>query len=141
MGRPWTRKRKLLVFAVAAAVLFVVILELSPPRTVSMSWNYDYAHDPPCTPKSTGNCVSGFRVFVGELNDRSQQLFVSDRFDSNHNVVTQRLGASFEVKRFGYLQLCVVAVKNGQIAVTVESTPMCTKRLVLPFGIGSGREK
>jgi hypothetical protein len=133
----WTGKRKLLLLAVVAVALLLVVLEFAPPRTVSMSWSYDYAHDPPCTSRLTGNCVSGFRVFVGELNHRSQQLFVSNRFDSGHNVVSQRVEAAFEVERFGYLQLCVVAVKNGQIGVTVESTPMCMKRLVLPFGVGS----
>jgi len=101
-----------------------------------MRWNYDYAHDPPCSSRLTGNCVSGFRVFVGELNHRSQQVFVPNR-DSVRNAATQQLEAALVVKQFGYVQLCVVAVKNSQMAATVESAPTCVKRLVLPFGIGS----
>jgi hypothetical protein len=140
-SRRWTRKRMLLVSIVVAAVLLLAALEFSPPRTVSMTWDYDYAHDLPCASPSAGNCITGFRVFVGELNDRSQQQFVSNRFDADRNLVRQRLEADFEVNRFGYLQLCVVAVKNAQIVVTVESAPLCRKRLVLPFGIASSWTK
>jgi len=140
-SRRWTGKRMLLVLAAVAVVLLLATLKFSAPRTVSMTWDYDYAHNPPCASPSAGNCVSGFRVFVGELSDRSQQLFVSNRFDASHNLVSQRLEATFELKRFGYVQLCVVAVKNAQIGLTVESAPLCMKRLVLPFGIASSWTK
>jgi len=139
-SRRWTRKKVLLVLAVVAVVLLLA-LKFSPPRTLSMTWDYDYAHNPPCTAPSAGNCVSGFRVFVGELNHRSQQIFVSNRFDVGRSLVSQQLETNFEVNRFGYLQLCVVAVKNTQIGVTVESAPLCMKRLVLPFGIASSWTK
>lgn len=138
----WTRKRVLLVFAAAAVVLFLATPKFpAAPRTIIMHWDYDYAHDPPCTSPSAENCVSGFRVFVGEPKDRSQDLFVPNRFDAGHHIVSKKLEATFQVEHFGYLQLCVVAVKRGPMAVMVESAPLCAKRWVLPLGSASDHTK
>lgn len=106
-----------------------------------MRWDYDYAHDPPCTSPSADNCVSGFRVFVGGPNNRSQQVFVANRSDAGHPMVSQGLEATLKVKRFGYPQFCVVAVRKEPIGVTLESTPLCSRQLVLPFGLASNPTK
>jgi len=118
------------------ALLVIAILKFSQPRTVVLHWDYDYAQDPPCSSRLADNCVTGFRVFVGEPDDRSQQLFVANPADVGRNPANSRLGATLKVDRFGYRQFCVLAVKKGMSASTVESAPICMKRLVLPFGIG-----
>jgi len=134
----WRRKRWLLTSPVASILLVVAVLELAPPRTVDVNWDYDYVHDPPCTSRSPDNCVTGFRVFVGDPHDRSQQVFVANPDEIGRNPAHQRLGTFLKVDRSGYLQFCVLAVKTGQSrSTTVESAPICTRRLVLPFGIGS----
>jgi hypothetical protein len=135
-----TRKRALLILAIAGILLFAV-LEFASPRAVRVRWDYDYAHDPPCATVWGYDCVLGFHVFVGSPNNRSQQVFVANRFDAGHHLVSKPIEATFHANRFGYLQFCVVAVKQGQMAVMVESTPVCKKRWVLPFGIASERTK
>jgi len=137
----WTPKRALLVLAALAIVSLLAVLKFSTPRTVRVRWDYDYAQDPPCTSPAADNCVSGFRVFVGDPTNRSQQLFVANRFDAGHHMMSEGLEATFKVNRFGYLQFCVVAVRKGQIGVTVESPPLCSRRLVLPFGIARDQTK
>jgi len=134
----WTLKRGLLILAIPGILLFAV-LEFAAQRAVRVSWDYDYAHDPPCASVWDHDCVLGFHVFVGNPNNRSQQVFVANRFDAGH--LSKQLETTFPVNRFGYLRFCVVAVKQGQMAVMVESTPVCMKRWVLPFGIGSDRTK
>ena len=136
----WTLKRALLVLAIPGILLFAV-LELAAPQAVRVHWDYDYAHDPPCASVWAYDCVLGFHVFVGNANDRSQQVFVGNRFDAGQHLVSKQLETTFHANRFGYLQFCAVAVKQGQMAVMVESTPVCMKRWVLPFGIASDRAK
>lgn len=135
--RWWTRNHVLMTLPILALLLVLAVLKFSPPRTVVLNWDYNYAHDPPCTSRLADNCVTGFRVFVGEPGNRSQQLFVANPVDAGRNLGNARLGATFKVNRFGYLQFCVLAVKKGLSVSTVESVPMCMRRLVLPFGIGS----
>jgi len=137
---PRTLKRALLILSVPGILLFAV-LEFAAQRAVRVSWDYDYAHDPPCASVWDHDCVLGFHVFVGNPNNRSQQVFVANRFDAGHHLVSKQLETTFHVNRFGYLQFCVVAVKQGQMTVMVESTPVCTKRWVLPFGIARDRTK
>jgi len=137
---PRTLKRALLILSVPGILLFAV-LGFAAPRAVRVRWNYDYAHDPPCASVWGYDCVLGFHVFVGSPNNRSQQEFVANRFDAGHHLVSKQLETTFHVNRFGYLQFCVVAVKQGQMTVMVESTPVCTKRWVLPFGIARDRTK
>ena len=136
----WTLKGAVLSLAIAGILLFAV-LEFATPRTVSVRWDYDYVHDPPCASVSAYDCVLGFHVFVGSPNHRSQQVFVANRFDAGHRLVSKQIETTFHANRFGYLQFCVVAVKQGQMGATVESTPQCMKRWVLPFGIASDRTK
>jgi len=136
----WTLKRGLLILAIPGILLFAV-LEFAAPRAVRVRWDYDYAHDPPCASVWGYDCVLGFHVFVGSPNDRSQQEFVANRFDVGHHLASKQLETTFHANRFGYLQFCVVAVKQGQMAMMVESTPVCMKRWVLPFGIASDRTK
>jgi len=134
----WRRNRGLLILPILALVIVFAILRLSPPRTIVVNWDYDYAHDPPCSSRVADNCVTGFRVFLGEPGNRFQQLFVPNPVDAGREPRKSRFGATFKVRRFGYLQFCVLAVKEGPSAsTTVESAPICMKRLVLPFGIGS----
>ncbi len=135
---PRTFKRALLILAILGILLFAV-LEFAAPRAVRVRWDYDYVHDPPCASVWGYDCVLGFHVFVGSPNDRSQQVFVANRFEAGH--LSKPIETTFPVNRFGYLQFCVVAVKQGQMAVMVESTPMCKKHWVLPFGIASDRTK
>ena len=137
---PWTFKRALLTLAIPAILLFAV-LEFAAPRAARVRWDYDYAHDPPCASVWGYDCVLGFHVFVGSPNDRSQQVFVANRFDAGQRLLSKQIEATLRVNRFGYLQFCVVAVKQGQMAVMVESTPVCMKRWVLPFGIAGDRTK
>jgi len=139
------RKRLLpvLLGALVVVVVFVLAaLRFSAPRSISMSWDYSYAaHDLPCASPSAEDCVTGFRVFVGDRNHRSQQLFIANRPDAGQNRASQQLAANFTVNRFGYLQFCVLAVRNGRGGLTYESIPVCKKRLVLPFAIGSSWAK
>ncbi len=134
-------KRVWLVLAILVVALLLAAPKFSAPRTVSVRWDYDYAHDPPCTSPSADNCISGFRVFVGDPDKPSQQLFVANRFDAGPHMVSKGLETKFKVNRFGYLQFCVVAVRKGQMGMTVESAPLCRRRLVLPFGIASDQTK
>jgi len=134
----WRRNRVLLTLPILVLLLVFAMLKLSPPRTIILNWDYDYAHNPPCSPRLADNCVTGFRVFVGAPDNRSQQLFVANPVDAGRELRNLRLGATFKVRRFGSLQFCVLAVKKGlSTSTTVESAPICMKRLVLPFGIGS----
>lgn len=135
--RWWTRNHVLMTLPILALLLVLAVLKFSPPRTVVLNWDYNYAHDPPCTSRLADNCVTGFRVFVGEPSNRSQQLFVANPVDAGHNPGNARLGVTFKVNHFGYLQFCVLALKKGMSVSTVESAPICMRRLVLPFGIGS----
>jgi hypothetical protein len=137
---PRTLKRALLILSVPGILLFAV-LEFAAPRAVRVRWDYAYVHDPPCASVWGYNCVLGFHVFVGSPNSRSQQVFVANRFDAGQHLVSKQLEATFHANRFGYLQFCVVAVKQGQMVVMVESTPVCIKRWVLPFGIARERTK
>ncbi|MFZ3212870.1 MAG: hypothetical protein WA188_15310 [Terriglobales bacterium] len=135
-----TLKRTLLILAIPVILLFAV-LKFATPRSVIVRWDYDYVHDPPCASVWAYDCVLGFHVFVGSPNNRSQQVFVANRFDAGHHLVSKQIETSFPANRFGYLQFCVAAVKQGQMTVMVESTPQCMKRWVLPFGIASDRTR
>jgi hypothetical protein len=132
----WSRKRVLLTLSIAAVLALLALFKFSPHRTVVLNWDYNYTHDPPCASPSAENCVRGFRVSVGDLSDHSQQLFVANPADASRNA-NQRLETTLKVDRFGYLRFCVLAVKNLRGGITVESVPLCRKRLVLPFAIGS----
>jgi hypothetical protein len=109
------------------------------PRTIRVRWDYDYKNDPPCASRWEENCTSGFHVFLGGPRERSQQLFVDNRFDKEHHVVGEGLDATFQVRQFGYLQICVVAVKQGPMATMTESLPLCSRRLVLPVRLSRRR--
>ena len=110
-------------------------------RSIRMRWDYDYKHDPPCASRWDENCIRGFYIFVGGSGGRTQQSFVDNRFDKNHRVLSEGLEATFQVGQFGYLPVCVVAVKQGPMATTVESVPLCTRRLVLPLRISRERRR
>jgi hypothetical protein len=116
----------------ACLFLFAASKFALAPRTIRMRWDYDYKNDPPCASRWNENCTRGFYVFLAGTGGRSQQLFVDNRFDKEHRVVGQGLEATFPVRQFGYLQFCVVAVKQGAMATTAESVPLCSRRVVLP---------
>lgn len=133
--------RVLPVLILLACVFLLVVSRFAVPRTIHMGWNYDYTHDPPCASRWADNCTRGFYVFVGGPKERSQQLFVENRFDAGHRVLGEGLEATFQVRQFGYLQFCVVAIKQGSMAITVESVPLCSRRLVLPRRFGRHRTR
>lgn len=130
-----TLQRVLPILAVLAFLFLVVVSRHAAPRTIRMHWDYDYKHDPPCASRWEENCTRGFYVFIGQTAGRSEQSFVDNRFDNNHRVMSEGLETAFQVRKFGYLQFCVVAVKQGAMSTTVESVPLCKRQLVLPLRV------
>jgi hypothetical protein len=136
MSPGWQSLRRVLPVSIALIFAFLLIVSrFAAPRSVHLRWDYDYTHDPPCASPWAANCTLGFYVFLGGAKERSQALFVNNRFDAKHQVVSQGLEAEFRLREFGYLQFCVVAVKQGAMGIIVESAPLCSRRLVLPHRI------
>jgi hypothetical protein len=128
------------IFLLACVFLVCVLLVAArklafAPRRIHVRWDYDYKHDPPCSSRWAPNCIQGFYVFVGGAAERLDGAFVENRFDGSRQVVGRGLETDFQVHEFGYLRFCVVAVKQGPMATTVESAPICRHRWVLPTGI------
>ena len=113
----------------------VAMVQHAPGREVTLRWNYDYAHDPPCAPILSRKCVIGFHVFVGRGGERHQEVFISNVRDLRPSASTA-MQTTMRVRSYGNLQFCVVAIGRDEQGIGVESLPLCTKRIVLPFAIG-----
>ena len=138
------RVRQLILLFLIIGALGIFFRKLSrhiAPRAVRMRWNYDYRNDRPCISRWDEGCIRGFYVFVAERGGRSQQSFVENRFDKDRRVVGEGLETTLQTGEFGYLQFCVVAIKQGPMATTVESVPICRRRFVLPGGVTRQRTR
>ena len=138
------RAQQLILLFLIVVALGVILRKVSrhiAPRSVHMRWNYDYRNDRPCTSRWEEGCIRGFNVFATEKGGRSHQVFVDNRFDKDHRVVGEGLETTLQMGEFGFLQFCVVAVKQGPMATTVESVPVCSRRLVLPLRITRARTR
>jgi hypothetical protein len=131
---------------VAIALLVLVGLgfasyEAFRTRNVALRWDQDYAKDPPCdssgapTPPAK-RCVLGFKVFRGTPTNRSDQVFIPNRFDQDGKIIGKGITWTMPVRPLGNTQFCVVSVVTDGSPQTMESAPICTTRRVLPFGLG-----
>jgi hypothetical protein len=137
MSSAWRGLPRVLPVLIVLACVFVLgVSRFSAPRTVKLRWDYDYSHDPYCSSRWAENCTLGFYVFVGSPAKRFHQVFIENQFDAGHQVLSRGIEAEIKVREFGYLQFCVAAVKQGSMGATVESTPLCSRQLVLPNRFG-----
>lgn len=133
---------------ISAVVALLVLLALGlaldavfGSRTATLEWDYNYVSDPPCNDAAAPRlpaktCVTGFNVFVGTPTKRRNQQFVPNAVGANGRITDKKISLTMPLRSYGNIQFCVVAVGRAPDGQTLESSPLCATRLVLPFGIG-----
>ena len=133
---------------IGALVALLLVLAFAGPslgaafgsRSATLQWDYDYVKNPPCkdgTPPAPGKgCVIGFNVFLGKPVRRSDQRFIPNAFDQSGHITDKKISLTIPLHRHGNMQFCVVAVAKYLNGQTLESSPLCLTRRVLPSGIG-----
>ena len=133
-------------FGAMVAILGLFALSLAfhvfGDKTATLQWDYDYTKDPPCsgdrkTASPRKGCVVGFNAFVGTPANRSNQKFVPNQFDPSGKIVSKGISVTLQLQHYGNTQFCVTSVAQDQTGGTVESLPICSTRVVLPFGASS----
>jgi len=105
----------------------------------TLSWDYDYAKDPPCEfqqKPAAGTCVVGFNIFLNGIMGRASQRFIANRFDSGR-VLDRGLHVTLPVHQYGNVEICVVSLAKDGSGSYVESLPVCGRRRLLPFGLAA----
>ena len=127
--------RRALFAAMAALLLTLVVVLIAKPRTgrAHLKWDYDYAHDLPCTNARLKSCVRGFNVFDRDPSRGAKPIFVANRFDEKGQVVMKSIEARVNLERYGNVQFCVTAVGLDANGAAVESRPICESKFVIPL--------
>lgn len=125
---------RLVVIAVAVLIPVLLWLMQTHARSVDLSWDYDYVHDPPCADARTKTCVRGFNVLIGDPKSHPQPVFVPNRFDAKGQIMGKNITTTQSFEAWGNVQFCVTALGVSARGVMVESTPICVSKFVVPFG-------
>jgi hypothetical protein len=121
---------------VGAGLLFIFLRPEG--RSANLTWDYDYAKNPPCRALIHGKrleykCVTGFNAFTREGSEHLEQQFIPNRLGPGGQIANKAIRATIPVHRYGHLEFCVSSVGKEVDGRTSESEPVCMKRWVLPL--------